>query len=83
MFPTAVTASLSYFRSHNPRLRANVVVLLTEVLSYTQTTDQEMLGEDTVGEVVSGLLTLLQDRDKDVSRTAAENLGRVLLLTTK
>ena len=82
MYPTLVTGSLSYLHSQNPRLRANVVIMLTELLSYTQTNDKETIGEETVGDIVSGLVNLLKDRDRDVRRVAAENLGRVLLLTT-
>ena len=77
-----ITGSLAYLHSQNPRLRANMVIMLTELLSYTQTNDKETIGEETVGDIVNGMVNLLKDRDRDVRRTAAENLGRVLLLTT-
>ena len=55
MYPTAITASLSYFRSQNPLLRRNVIILLTEILLYTQTSDSESLAEETLTEVVTGI----------------------------
>ena len=82
MYPQMITGSLAYLHSQNPRLRANMVIMLTELLSYTQTNDKETIAEETVGDIVNGMVNLLKDRDRDVRRTAAENLGRVLLLTT-
>ena len=78
MYPTAITASLSYFRSQNPLLRRNVIILLTEILIYTQ--NSESLVEETLAEVVAGMVSLLRDQDRDVRRTAAEHLGRVMLI---
>ena len=80
MYPTAITASLSYFRSQNPLLRRNVIVLLAEILIYTQNSDSESLVEETLAEVVAGMVSLLRDQDRDVRRTAAEHLGRVMLI---
>ena len=83
MFPTAVTASLSYLTSHRPNLRRNVVIFLAEVLTYTQATDNVMVGEETMGEIVTRVVGLLEDQDKEVRRVAAEQLGRILLLVVK
>ena len=62
MYPTAVAASVSYFRSQNPMLRRNVVVLLAVVLAYTQTAaggpDTELVPEERVAEVVAGVVEL-------------------------
>ena len=80
MYPTAITASLSYFRSQNPLLRRNVIILLAEILTYTQASDSESLAEETLAEVVAGMVNLLRDQDRDVRRTAAEHLGRVMLI---
>ena len=80
MYSTAITASLSYFRSQNPLLRRNVIILLTEILIYTQNSDSESLVEETLAEVVAGMVSLLRDQDRDVRRTAAEHLGRVMLI---
>ena len=80
MYPTAITASLSYFRSQNPLLRRNVIILLAEILLYTQTSDSESLAEETLTEVVTGMVSLLGDQDRDVRRAAAEHLGRVTLI---
>ena len=80
MYPTAITASLSYFRSQNPLLRRNVIILLAEILTYTQNSDSESLAEETLTEVVAGMVSLLRDQDRDVRRTAAEHLGRVMLI---
>ena len=80
MYPTAITASLSYFRSQNPLLRRNVIILLAEILIYTQNSDSESLVEETLAEVVAGMVSLLRDQDRDVRRTAAEHLGRVMLI---
>ena len=80
MYPTAITASLSYFRSQNPLLRRNVIILLTEILIYTLNSDSESLVEETLAEVVAGMVSLLRDQDRDVRRTAAEHLGRVMLI---
>ena len=80
MYPTAITASLSYFRSQNPLLRRNVIILLAEILTYIQSSDSESLGEETLAEVVAGMTSLLRDQDRDVRRTAAEHLGRVMLV---
>ena len=83
MFPTAVTASLSYLTSHRPNLRRNVVIFLAEVLTYTQATDNVMVSEETMGEIVTRVVGLLDDQDKEVRRVAAEQLGRILLLVVK
>ena len=83
MFPTAVTASLSYLTSHRPHLRRNVVIFLAEVLTYTNATDHEMITEETVGQIISMVVGLLEDQDKAVRRVAAEHLGRLLLLVAK
>ena len=80
MYPTAITASLSYFRSQNPLLRRNVIILLAEILIYTHNSDSESLVEETLAEVVTGMVSLLRDQDRDVRRTAAEHLGRVMLI---
>ena len=80
MYPMAITASLSYFRSQNPLLRRNVIILLAEILIYTQNSDSESLVEETLAEVVAGMVSLLRDQDRDVRRTAAEHLGRVMLI---
>ena len=80
MYSTAVTASLSYFRSQNPLLRRNVVILLAEILNYTQKTDTEMVAEEIISDIVTGMVGLLKDQDKIVRTVAAEQLGRVLLI---
>ena len=64
MYSTAETASHSYFWSQNPVLRRNVVILLAEILNYTQITDTEMVA---VG--------LQKDQDKIVWTVATEQLG--------
>ena len=52
MYPMAITASLSYFRSPNPLLRRNVIILLAEILIYTQNSDSESLDERTLSDPV-------------------------------
>ena len=81
MFPTAVAASLSYFRSSNPLLRRNVVILLVEILSYTQTTDTDMVTPDIISTIIQEMVNLIRDPDKEVRRVAAEQLGKILLLS--
>ena len=87
MYPTAVAASVSYFRSQNAMLRRNVVVLLAAVLAYTQTAaggpDTELVPEERVAEVVAGVVELLRDQDRDVRKVAAEHLGKILLTVDK
>ena len=86
MYPTAVAASVSYFRSQNAMLRRNVVVLLAAVLAYTQTAagpDTELVPEEMVAEVVAGVVELLRDQDRDVRKVAAEHLGKILLTVDK
>ena len=85
MYPTAVAASVSYFRSQNAMLRRNVVVLLAALLAYTQTAapDTELVPEERVAEVVAGVVELLRDQDRDVRKVAAEHLGKILLTVDK
>ena len=83
MFPTAVTASLSYLTSQRSDLRRNVVVFLAEVLTYTQAAHSELVSQETLGQIITMVVALLEDQDKEVRRVAAENLGRMLLLLAK
>ena len=83
MFPTAVTASLSYLTSQRTDLRRNVVIFLAEVLTYTQAADSDLVSQDTLGQIITMVVSLLEDQDKEVRRVAAENLGRLLLLLAK
>ena len=53
---------------------------MAEILTYTQNSDSESLAEETLTEVVAGMVSLLRDQDRDVRRTAAEHLGRVMLI---
>jgi len=80
MYSCTISASLSYFRSQNPHLRRNVIILLTEVMSYTQSVDTEMITEETLSDILNGMVGMVRDQDKEVRRTAAEQLGRVTLL---
>ena len=83
MYPTAVTASLSYLTSQRADLRRNVVIFLAEVLTYTQASDSELVSQETLGQIITMVVALLEDQDKEVRRVAAENLGRMLLLLAK
>ena len=83
MYPTAVTASLSYLTSPRTDLRRNVVIFLAEVLTYTQAADSELVSQETLGQIITMVVALLEDQDKEVRRVAAENLGRLLLLLAK
>ena len=57
-----------------------MIILLAEILIYTQNSDSESLVEETLAEVVAGMVSMLRDQDRDVRRTAAEHLGRVMLI---
>jgi len=83
MYPTAVANAISYFKSKNPMLRCNVVSFLSEVLCYTQNTQQEQVEEELVTAVIQGLIGLLKDQDKEVRNLASMNLGRVVILSLK
>ena len=83
MYPTAVATAISYFKSKNAMLRCNVVSLLSEVLCYTQNTQQEQVGEELVAAVIQGMIGLLKDQDKEVRNLASMNLGRVVILSLK
>ena len=39
-----------------------------------------MVTEETLSEILNGMVGLVKDQDKEVRRTAAEQLGRVTLL---
>ena len=80
MFPTAVTASLSYFSSQRTELRRNVVIFLAEVLTYTQAMDNDLVTDETVNQIITIVVGMLEDQDKEIRKVAAENLGRMLLL---
>ena len=75
MYSTAETASHSYFWSQNPVLRRNVVILLAEILNYTQITDTEMVAEKIISDIVTGTVGLQKDQDKIVWTVATEQLG--------
>ena len=75
MYSTAVTASHSYFWSQNPMLWRNVVILLAEILNYTQITNTEMVAEAIISDIVTGTVGLQKDQDKIVWTVATEQLG--------
>ena len=56
------------------------MILLAEILNYTQKTDTEMVAEEIISDIVTGMVGLLKDQDKIVRTVAAEQLGRVLLI---
>jgi hypothetical protein len=81
MYPTALANAISYFKSKNSMLRCNVVSFLSEVLCYTQNTQQEQVEEELVSAVIQGMVGLLKDQDKEVRKLASLNLGRVVILS--
>ena len=56
-------------------------MFLVEVLSYTQTTDTELISQEIISSIMSEMVSLIRDPDKDVRTVAAEKLGQLLLLT--
>ena len=74
IYSTAVTASHSHFCSQNPMLRRNVVILLAEILNYTQITNMEMVAEAIISDIITGTVGLQKDQDKIVWTVATEQL---------
>ena len=80
MYPSCVAAGLSYFRSTNPLLRGNVVVLLGSVMESTR--GREM-GEELVQATTQGILGLLGDHDREVRQLVVSRLVQLLVLQVR
>jgi len=78
MFATFVANGISYFRSGNPMLRKNAVLLLKHLVCYNGTGDCGVVDSSLLCAVTSGLVELLQDKELDVRAAAASNLGQIV-----
>ena len=78
MFPSTVAAGVSYYRSTNPLLRANVVLLVGALL---EATGGREVGEEVVQAATQGMVELLGDQDREVRRVAAATVGRAVTAT--
>jgi len=78
MFATFVANGISYFRSGNPMLRKNAVLLLKHLVCYNGTGDSGVVDSSLLCAVTSGLVELLQDKELDVRAAAASNLGQIV-----
>ena len=78
IYPACVAAGISYYRSTNPLLRANVVLLVGALLESTKGKDMD---EELVQSALQGMVGLLGDQDREVRRVAAATVGRVATST--
>lgn len=84
MYATFVANGLSYFRSANPMLRKNAVLLLRHLLCYDGTGDETgVVDDDLVTSVTGGIVDLLKDQDHQVRKVAAGNLGQIVAKYSK
>ena len=78
MFPACIAAGISYYRSTNPLLRANVILLVTALLESTKAKEMD---DELVQSALQGIVGLLGDQDREVRRVAAASVGRVVAAT--
>jgi len=78
MFPACIAAGISYYRSTNPLLRANVILLVTALLESTKAKEMD---DELVQSALQGIVGLLGDQDREVRRVAAASIGRVVAAT--
>jgi len=83
MYETFVANSISYFRSQNPMLRKNSIILLRHLLCYSVAGEVWHVEEDLVTAVTGGIVDLLKDSDSEVRTVAAANLGQIVAKYTK
>jgi hypothetical protein len=80
MLESCMGQCLGYFRSSNPSLRKNAVILLSIVVCQDTNMDA---GEEMFSSVLGGTLDLLKDPDLEVRKTAALYLGDLVTLQAK
>ena len=78
MFPACIAAGISYYRSTNPLLRANVILLVTALLESTKAKEMD---DELVQSALQGIVGLLGDQDREVRRVATASVGRVVAAT--
>lgn len=78
MFATFVANGISYFRSGNPMLRKNAILLLRHLVCYSGTGECGVVDSSLLCAVTSGLVELLQDKELEVRAAAAANLGQIV-----
>ena len=78
IYPACIAAGISYYRSTNPLLRANVVLLVGALLESTKGKDMD---EELVQSALQGMVGLFGDQDREVRRVAAATVGRVVTAT--
>ena len=78
MFPACIAAGISYYRSTNPLLRANVILLVTALLESTKAKEMD---DELMQSALQGIVGLLGDQDREVRRVAAASIGRVVAAT--
>jgi len=80
MLESCLGQCLGYFRSSNPCLRRNAVILACKVVCRDVNMDA---GEEMFSSVLGGTLDLLKDPDLEVRKTAALYLGDLITLQAK
>ncbi|XP_023324699.1 maestro heat-like repeat-containing protein family member 1 [Eurytemora carolleeae] len=82
MLESLIGQCLGYFRSSNPNLRRNAVILLSKVLCKPGLIpgDKDGFDEELITGVLGGTLDLLKDPDIEVRKTAALYIGDLVTL---
>ena len=83
MYATMVGNGISYYKSQNPMMRKNITSLLSQILCFTQDSDNYRVDEALVNSVITCMVELLTDPDLDVRKTSAGDLGKVMVCTSK
>ena len=83
MYATMVGNGISYYKSQNPMMRKNITSLLSQILCFTQDSDNYRVDEALVNSVITCMVELLTDPDSDVRKTSARDLGMVMVCTSK
>eukprot|EP00092_Neocalanus_flemingeri_P030660 GFUD01033291.1.p1 GENE.GFUD01033291.1~~GFUD01033291.1.p1 ORF type:complete len:734 (-),score=118.58 GFUD01033291.1:148-2226(-) len=83
MYATMAGNGISYYKSQNPMLRKNITILLSQILCFTQDSEDHKIDEALVNSVISCMVELLSDPDSDVRKTSAKDLGMVMVCTSQ